>query len=343
MVRLLNNFTRICKTESGEEYCSCDYRINIYECPNSEFYVITGKILVAICIIQALMAIGSIIYLTRIKKQPFFLPSNRERGWLRPRPLHSYHIIVVSFMFFQTIHLLALIYESYPTVAAAEVGNISKNIMGNATAVFYAVSIVYSTPNVKFNEDYELLYKRSGINTRLVDMIGIILFFLPIVAGVPLASLTGYFAEMNDIKMANLFFKLYYLFDVVWQMSYLVVLAYFYYKLMIVIRRYVKILEERGSSDVVDDDQIEKVKKCTRNITFPVMAIVNGLLFQSIVLITFGFRPRTITIYYFGWNLFYYCTEYVAFPLLGFSVESFLIYHVPSVPSLPSDRKRSNN
>ncbi|RIA91614.1 hypothetical protein C1645_821853 [Glomus cerebriforme] len=307
MVRLLNDYTRICKTEK-EEFCSCDFRINIYGCPNSEFYVITGKILVAICIIETMMAIGSLIYLIKVKKQPFFLISTRERGWLRPRPLHSYHLLVVCFMFSEAIHLLALIYESYPTISVAEVGNIMKYVVGKAPAILYAVSIVYSTPNVKFNDNCELFYEKKGLNPRLVDMIGIILFFLAIITEVPLASLT-----------------------VVWQIIYLAALAYFYYKLMIVIKYYIKILEERygssGTTDDNDDNQIEKVRKCTRNITLPVMAIVNGLMFQAIVYITFSFRPRTTTIYYFGWNLFYYCTEFVAFPLLGFSVESFLIFY----------------
>ncbi|RIA91612.1 hypothetical protein C1645_736983 [Glomus cerebriforme] len=265
------------------------------------------------------MAIGSLIYLIKVKKQPFFLVSTRERGWLRPRPLHSYHLIIICFMFFEAVHLLALIYESYPTIAAAEVGNISKNIATNATAIFYAVSIVYSTPKVKFSENYELLYEKKKLNTRLVDIIGIILFFLPMIVGFPIALLT------------------------VEQMIYLVVLAYFYYKLMIVINSYVKMLEERNiSSSTIDDGQLEKVKKCTKNITLPVAAIVSGLSFQSIIYVTFSIIPRTTTIYYFGWNIFFYCTEYVAYPLLGFLVESFLIYYtLKNIKTSPNSSRKS--
>ena len=99
MVRLINNFTLVCKTEGEEELCSCDFRINIYGCPHSEFYVIVGKLLVAICILVTIIAVGHLIFLMKVKRQPFFLSASAERGWLRPRPLHSYHLIVICYMF----------------------------------------------------------------------------------------------------------------------------------------------------------------------------------------------------------------------------------------------------
>ncbi|RIA93896.1 hypothetical protein C1645_818757 [Glomus cerebriforme] len=344
MVRLLNDFTRVCKTEKGKEFCSCDFRINIYECQLSEFYVIVGKILVAICLIDTVIAIGSMIYLTKVKKQPFFLSATRERGWLRPRPLHSYHLIVFFFMFFEAIHLIALIYELYPNIVTAEVGNITKNTLTAAFAIFYTVSIVYSTPNVQFNDNYELSSRKNGPNTRLVDIIGIILFLQPIITWFPLAILTGRFAEMNDIETANFYFKLHYLAFVVWEIIYLMVLAYFYYKLMIVIRSYVKILEERYSSlGTIDNGHLENIKKGSRNIKIPVMAVVNGLLFQAIVYFILSFTPRTTTIYYFGWNIFFIWTEYIAFPLIAFSIESFLLYHtLKNLKKSPNSSRKSS-
>src|SRR4051812_989779 len=99
MVRLSNNFALVCrKTENGEELCSCDFRINIYDCEHSEFYVITGKILATICVLSTIMAIGLLIYLVKFRKQSFFLPASRERGWIRPKPMHSYHLLVISYM-----------------------------------------------------------------------------------------------------------------------------------------------------------------------------------------------------------------------------------------------------
>jgi hypothetical protein len=106
MVRLVNNYTVVCKTENGKELCSCDFRINIYDCPNSEFYVIAGKMLLPICMLVAIMSGGFLIYLLKYKKQPFFLSASGERGWLRPRPLHSYHLLCFSYMFFKFLYYL---------------------------------------------------------------------------------------------------------------------------------------------------------------------------------------------------------------------------------------------
>ena len=98
MVRLLNDFTVVCKIEeTGEEYCACDFRVNIYGCPHSEFFVVAGKLMMAICVLVTMISGGFLIYLIKVNKQPFFLSASRERGWLRPRPLHSYHLIVFTY------------------------------------------------------------------------------------------------------------------------------------------------------------------------------------------------------------------------------------------------------
>src|SRR3954470_3128045 len=100
MVRLINDFALVCKTiETGEKSCACDFRINIYGCPLNGFYVIAGKLLLAMCALLVIVSGGSLIYLIKVKKKPFFLPAAKERGWLRPRPLHSFHLIVFTYMF----------------------------------------------------------------------------------------------------------------------------------------------------------------------------------------------------------------------------------------------------
>jgi hypothetical protein len=99
MVRLINNFTLLCKkTENGEEICSCDFRVNIYGCEHSELYVTSGWILAIMSILATIMASGLLIYLIKVRKQPFFLPASNERGWIRPKPMHSYHLLVIAYM-----------------------------------------------------------------------------------------------------------------------------------------------------------------------------------------------------------------------------------------------------
>ncbi|GET04276.1 hypothetical protein GLOIN_2v1573083 [Rhizophagus clarus] len=330
MVRLINNFTRVCReTENGEEICSCDYRLNIYDCDHSEFYVIVGRILVTLCILATIMAIGLLIYLIKVRKQSFFLSASRDRGWIRPKPMHSYHLIVISYMSLEAFHLIALQVELYPNVKAAELSNITINVLTASIAIFYPISIVYATPKVEFTDNYEILSKKNGPNIILVDIIGLILFSLPIFAWFPLASLTGESADMNDIEGANYYYRAHYLAFVAWEIIYVVVLVYFWYKLMSVIKSYIKVIEERHiSSGISNGSQVQTIKKSARNITAPVIALFFGLLTQAIIYIIMSFTHRTKTIYYFGWNVFFFWIEYVAFPIIAVSVESFLIYYI---------------
>ncbi|CAI2163179.1 1672_t:CDS:2 [Funneliformis geosporum] len=325
MVRLLNNFTRLCKTtETGKEICSCDYRTNIYDCPHSEFYVIGGKILIPICILATIMSGGFLYYLIKVKKQPIFLNATKERGWLRPKPLHSYHLIVFAYMFFQGLHLIFLVNELYPNMIAAELGNVMADACSAAAATLYPVSIVYSTPNINLEKKQNFKnFNYVGPNARLVDIVGIILFFEPLITLFPLASLAGHYAEMNDIKMTNILYNTHYIAWAVWEITYITVLLYYWYRLTSIIKDHLKVLEENDSNR----NQIKIIKRGTRKLTIPVMAIAFGLLSQAIIYVIMCITHRSGTIYYFGWNLFYYWIGYVTFPLLGFTIECFLIYY----------------
>ena len=106
MVRLLNDFSLMCKNIGGEELCVCDYRVNIYGCPNSDFYVMMTKTLIPICLLVTVMSASFLIYLTKFKKQPFFLNATNGRGLLRPRPLHSYHLLVFAYMLCKYVFVL---------------------------------------------------------------------------------------------------------------------------------------------------------------------------------------------------------------------------------------------
>ncbi|CAB4477501.1 hypothetical protein RhiirA5_496789 [Rhizophagus irregularis] len=347
MVRLINNFTLLCKkTENGEEICSCDFRVNIYGCEHSELYVTSGWILAIMSILATIMASGLLIYLIKVRKQPFFLPASNERGWIRPKPMHSYHLLVIAYMALEAFHLIALEVELYPSVKAAELGNVSAVVFSASAAILYTISIVYATPNVQFNENYELLCKKYGPNILLVDIIGILLFLLPIFAWFPLSSLTGEYADRNDIEAANYYFAAKYIAIVIWEVIYSLVLIYFWYKLMSVIKSYIKVIEDRNiSSGVTSSGQVQSIKKSARNITTPVMAIFGGLLSQAIIFVIMSISHRTNTIYVFMWNMFYYWIQYVFFPLLALTVESFLIYYtvVNYKDSLTSSANNSNN
>ncbi|CAI2163177.1 4165_t:CDS:2 [Funneliformis geosporum] len=261
------------------------------------------------------MSGGFLYYLIKVKKQPFFLNASQERGWLRPRPLHSYHLIVFAYMLFEGLHMIFLVNELYPNMIAAELGNVMADAFSAAAATLYPVSIVYSTPNVQLkNENSNFKnFNYVGPSARLVDIVGIILFFEPLVTLFPLAYLAGHYAEIDDLKMANAFYSAHYFAWVAWEITYLTVLAYYWYRLTSIIKKHIKVLEERESTGVVSNNHIQSIKRGTRN---------------AIIYVVMCLTHRSSTIYNFGWSTFYYWIGYVAFPLLGFSVESTLIYFI---------------
>ena len=148
---------------------------------------------------------------------------------------------------------------------------------------------VYSTPSVQFNENSEPLGRNHETNTRLVDTIGIVLFMLPICTWLPLAYLTGYFAEINNPGLANIFFTVHYLAFAVWGILYLMALICFWYKLKSVIEGYIKVLEERYvSSGAADKSCIECIKKGARDVSILHWSIIRlqvYMILKSILLL----------------------------------------------------------
>jgi hypothetical protein len=131
---------------------------------------------------------------------------------------------------------------------------------------FFNSLLVYATPNIEFNENYELLAKKNGPNILFVDIIGILLFLLPI-GWYPLASLTGESADRNDIETANYYYSAHYIALVVWEIIYSTVLIYFWYKLMSVIKSYIKVIEDRHiHSGITNSSQVESIRKSARNV-----------------------------------------------------------------------------
>ena len=98
-----NGFALTCKnmtnsnTGKVEERCACDFRINIFGCPESNALVILYYILLAVTIIHGIIS-GYFLYHGVVRRRMnIFFPPTRDRGILRPKPQDAFHIIVVVF------------------------------------------------------------------------------------------------------------------------------------------------------------------------------------------------------------------------------------------------------
>jgi hypothetical protein len=99
MVELSNNYARMCRfvQSTNNTYCACDFRVNIRRCDNNEFFVNASWITLVLALLNSILGAIFLYYLVKIKGQPFFLASTRERGFLRPKPIHSFHLLILAY------------------------------------------------------------------------------------------------------------------------------------------------------------------------------------------------------------------------------------------------------
>ncbi|CAG8597666.1 4642_t:CDS:2, partial [Diversispora eburnea] len=194
MVQLLSRYTLICKdTISNSKFiwdissCICDFRVNIHECPETEMLTIAYWILVPYCLMLCLTSIICLYHLMYIKKESFFFNprvnsnSRINCGFLRTRPQHTFYVTVLIYCSVQVIHSICLIYDYYPTVYWAEIGQALPRTLSISFSILYLLCIY---------------------------LICIILMLLPIGTFIPLAYFTGYFADIDQITMAITFHRI---------------------------------------------------------------------------------------------------------------------------------------
>lgn len=99
MVELDNNYARMCRFDqtTNNTYCACDFRINIHRCDHNEFFLNASWITLVLSLFNSIFGAMFLYYLVKIKGQTFFLNHTRGRGIIRPKPLHSFHLLVLAY------------------------------------------------------------------------------------------------------------------------------------------------------------------------------------------------------------------------------------------------------
>jgi len=85
MVQLNNSYARACKfsDDNSTQICACDFRINIYRCDQSEFFIGATWLMLILNVSVVFFSAIILYYLIKIKSQSIWLSSTRERGILR--------------------------------------------------------------------------------------------------------------------------------------------------------------------------------------------------------------------------------------------------------------------
>ncbi len=102
---------------------------------------------------------------------------------------------------------------------------------------------------------------------------GFVFIIHPFILFVPTSILSGYYANRDDIEMANLHFKIHYISLSIAAFAYLILLVYFYYRLIRVINYQIENREnrehEQDEQDVRSDNNsdINTWKRAKRNVS----------------------------------------------------------------------------
>ncbi|CAG8469271.1 9679_t:CDS:10 [Diversispora eburnea] len=211
-------------------------------------------------------------HLIRIKKQGFWLPKRIDRGYVRPRPQHI-------------IHSILLLADAYPNIISAEIGNILPRTFGASISVMYPLSIAYSTssfeinptPTQTTNNDSSLSRQTSSFSSIfsnrqsvLIDIFFFFLFISPFIIFITFSILTGYYADNG-----------------VW------------FKLIKVVVGGINLLRLRYNDDERNREvylKMEQLKRGRNDLSLPLMAQLIIALIQLPVLTIYGLDYRIINI-----------------------------------------------
>ncbi|GBB84655.1 hypothetical protein RclHR1_11220004 [Rhizophagus clarus] len=338
MVRLINNFTVVCReiinnelvnvnyVSENPENCHCDFRINLRYCKGEQIYIIATWILVIYSILIGCISMYFLYHQIFIVGQSLFFPPSKLRGVLRPRPQETFHLICFSCNLLQIIHLLFKLFDGYQNTLHAELYLDIPRLVSYALATLYPISIIHSTPNVDPSTTAAI---RWTPNKYLIDIVGFSLMICPFISNIPLAIYTGHYADINEIEKANFFFKIHYIMWSFWTFVYLITLIIFWYKLITILNNHIKLINNRRDNGIIFDERwkVEKLKKSVKNLTAIVASFGSIFLLYSILCLVSALFFKSTTIYNVGLNITAMFIMNYVIPV-SFNIAQFvIIYH----------------
>ncbi|CAG8554550.1 2155_t:CDS:2 [Paraglomus occultum] len=246
---LVNGFALTCKnmtdsdTGKVKERCACDFRINIFGCPESNALIILYYVLLVVTIIHGIVS-GYFLYHGVVRRRMnVFFPPTRDRGVLRPKPQDAFHIMVVIFSIMQIGYISVLLSNGWANTRGAELGHNLPRVVAFGLAGMLPISIAYSTPATS-NETS--LWAPSK---TILDVLGFFQIIGPALTQLPLSWTTGTFADKGDVLNARRFFEIQYMVVGIWSGLYTGIVWIVWYNLKKILNEHHQILRERVISD----------------------------------------------------------------------------------------------
>ncbi|KAG9300950.1 hypothetical protein G9A89_005008 [Geosiphon pyriformis] len=191
--------------------------------------------------------------------------------------------------------------------------------IGNSAISFIQI---YSIPNIESDTAAWIP------NKHLLDVWGSALIFGPFMCGVPLAALTGYYADQNDIRNANKFFKIHYLVWTGWSAAYVSTVIFFWYKLISILNNHMEELKQRNENgDRESKWKLARVKRAVRNLNMIVITFVETNGSYTFVCFAYGMWHHNTTILMPIVNTLYLVMWNFAIPILLTIAQGVFIYN----------------
>ncbi|CAJ0839787.1 17377_t:CDS:2 [Entrophospora sp. SA101] len=353
-------FSLICNNNTNP-VCACDFRLNIYGCPEEYILVKSNQILIGYCFLLISCSIANLYYLIVKKDYSFLLQNQKYGGYLRLRPQHTYHGIALAYFSSQSIHSLLLLYDTYPTIFWAEIGFISSRALSASLSILYLISIVYSTSAFKvgtnfgnntrssstLSQRHQQEYQKSttsssSYNKLLIDLVCLFMMIIPIVAFISLAGITGYYADKMNLDTANKVFTIHNLIWIVWIIIYVVIMLIVWVRFIrIVWENMNELMEGNRNRSTELQSKLVQLRKSSINLSLPVLGQVVVAIIYLPAHLMYGLYQRTDTIFNHNINLLYFFIWNFLIPVVTHIIQWIMTYNVLTMPS--SSTKKTFN
>ncbi|RIA94330.1 hypothetical protein C1645_760341 [Glomus cerebriforme] len=313
--------------------CVCDFRINFSGCEEETLLKTLHWILVPYCIIILMIAIGFLCYRNHILNQSFWLPSTRERGYLRPKPQEVIHSTTIIFTLFHVIHIIIVLLDAYPNYTMAEVVQGLSRELSIGLMLIYPISIIYTTPAKESRNNIcnniTNSNNKSPPNRHIVDIIGFILLIAPILTLLPFTWWAGHSVDTNNLEKARSIREVCIIIWVIWVMIFLISLIYNWYKLFIVIWHHIKELKRKEVSGTSDMQwTVSTLRRAAINLCLAISSLVIIMIVFAIMSFTYGVFHLSHTIFNHNINIIYVIVWNFTIPIILNLVQIFFLYKV---------------
>ncbi|CAG8666642.1 5767_t:CDS:2, partial [Funneliformis mosseae] len=333
--------------------CSCDFRINIYDCPESSILIISQWVLLPYCALISATAAVCLWHLIKKKNQPFFLTSRRDRGKLRPRPQHTYFTIAMIYCPLQMLHSILLLTNSYPNILWAEIGHSLPMTLSATIAILYP--LIYSTSTFEVTNFASRSISTSSAISEIpiarhavrIDIVCILAFITTLGIFLTVPALTGYYADMSDFINADRFFKIQYFAWITWVSLYVASMMWFWIRFLIIVG---ELTDQNQTQNPGLQIKLEQLRRGSRNLSLPIYGqIIAGLIYLTAFLL-YGLYNRSSTINNYRINLIYMSIWNFLIPFIMHITQWIMIYNIykvtntsQNIPKRLSTRNFYNN